>query len=207
MFEAVDSFVESLDLGISNLAKDLIVSGIITFIITASVLVIGALVNKLEQWQMQMIARKSGPKMAHFICNRLTFPGTIIHELSHALFVILTGAHLIKVKCFEVFKKGQLGHVEFGLVGGQCKQRMQMALISCAPVLIGLLLEYVIIRVNLTKDFEWYIHVLLWYLAISIADHMSMSSVDIKNYLRGLIFVFPMIMIVAIIIKYFFVVV
>ena len=200
MFEILSNFVSIF--GFPAIITDLIVSFLAALIITLSVVVVGILANKAEQYQMRAIARSTTPKIAEFICNRLTFPGIIIHELSHALFVILTGAKLIRVSCFDVFKGDQLGHVDFALDGSKSKQKAQLALISCAPVITGVLIEIILIKVNFMYTFEWHIHLLLWYLIISVADHMSMSNVDVANYKRGMTSVFPIMMIAMILIKY-----
>lgn len=200
MFAVLNDLV--LRMGLPTIMTDIIVSFLAALILAVSVVIIGEMVNRLEQYQMRIIARSTGVRIASFVCNRLTFPGIIIHELSHALFVILTGARLIRVCCFEIFKGDRLGHVDFALDGSLFKQRAQLSLISCAPVLTGLLIENILIKVNLTYNFEWYIHLLLWYLIISVADHMSMSKVDVQNYKRGMVVVFPIMMILMIIVKY-----
>ena len=201
MFSFFDDLLSGL--GLSELATDAIVCLIVTTIICVSVIIIGYLVNKVEQWQLHLMSDKVGSKIASFICNRVTFPGTIIHELSHALFALLTGAKVLEVKCFEMFAHGRLGHVKFAMVGTKLKRMVQLSFVSCAPVIVGLILEYILIKVIFTYELSLGIQIFLWYMMVSIADHMSMSSVDIKNYLKGLILVFPMIMVVMLAVKYF----
>lgn len=50
------------------------------------VVAIGALVNCLESAIITILSSLISPKAAFFAVNYLTFPGTIIHELSHAFF-------------------------------------------------------------------------------------------------------------------------
>lgn len=188
--------------GLPELASDAITCFIVTTIISISVIIIGICVNKLEQWQLHMMSNTVGSKVASFICNRVTFPGTIIHELSHALFAILTGAKVLKIKCFEMFAHGRLGHVDFALRGGKIKKMIQLCLVSCAPVLTGIFLEYLFIKMIFTYELSLGIQIFLWYMVISVADHMSMSPADIKNYMRGLTIVFPMVMLIMLAIKY-----
>ena len=192
-------------LGLYGWKLDITISAVYALILISSVLIIGFLINKLEQVQLKILTDTTGHKIAYFICNRLTFVGTIIHELSHALFVVLTGAMLTKVRLLEVSSDGTLGRVEFRLCGPKWKQCCQMSIVSCAPVFVGLLLEYVLIRMVFMHKLGFGIELLLWYFIISILDHMSMSNVDIKNYLKGMVVVYPMITIFVLFVQYFFV--
>lgn len=191
---------------LSGWKLDIVISLIYTIILLSALIVIGYLINKLEQVQLKILAKTTGSKIAYFMCNRFTFVGTVIHELSHALFVFLTGGKLIKVKLLEVSKDGTLGHVEFALCGPKWKQKCQLSIISCAPVFMGLLLEYILIKLVIGYSLGVWIEILLWYFIISILDHMSMSDVDIKNYLKGMIVVFPMMFVFVLFVQYFFVV-
>ncbi|MBO5435598.1 hypothetical protein J6A31_07380 [bacterium] len=202
MIEWLGSVVSNCT-GLTGFSLDVLVSFITTVVITLSVIIIGALINKLEQWQLRLMSDKVGMKIASFMCNRFTFVGTVIHELSHALFVMLTGGKILKIKCFEMFTHGRLGYVNFATCGPKWKQLVQMSLVSCAPVLMGIILEVVLLKVVFTYELQLWIQILLWYLVISIFDHMSMSTVDIKNYCKGLVLVFPMMMGLILFVKYF----
>ena len=190
--------------GLKGWLLDLTTSAVYVLLLELSVLIIGWVVNKIEQFQLRMLSNTTSNKIACFICNRVTFIGTVIHELSHALFVILTGAKLIKVKIFEISKDGTLGHVEFALQGKKWKQFFQLSLISCAPVFMGILIEYLLIKIVLTYSLGLWIEILLWYVIISVFDHMSMSNVDIKNYLHGMIVVYPVLTVLIMFVYYFF---
>ena len=191
--------------GLMGWKLDLVVSLLYGFFIVTAAIVIGHLINKLEQFQLQLLKETTGSKIAYFICNRVTFIGTVIHELSHALMVVATGAKLRKVKLFEISSDGTLGHVEFSLSGKKWKQMCQLSLISCAPVFTGVLLEYIFIKMVIIYHLGFWSELLLWYLIISILDHMSMSDVDIKNYLKGMIVVYPMLVTFIMFVQYFFV--
>ena len=201
MFEFFDKLYSRFDLSV--LWTDILTCFTVTLIITMSVIIIGFIIGRIELCQLKLLSDKTGSKIASFICNRCTFPGTIIHELAHALFAVLTGAKVLKIKCFEMFAHGRLGHVDFALRGNKIKQMFQLSFISCAPVVVGMFLEYILIKVVFTYDLSIWIQILLWYLIISVADHTSMSSVDIKNYVKGLVLVFPVIMIIMLAVKYF----
>lgn len=191
---------------LSGWKLDVVISFIYTFILLSIFLLIGYLINKLEQLQLNILAKTTGSKIAYFLCNRATFVGTVIHELSHAAFVILTGGRLIKVKLLEVSNNGTLGHVDFALCGPKWKQKCQLSIISCAPVFVGLFLNYILIKLVFFYSLGFWIELMLWYFIISILDHMSMSNVDIKNYLKGMIVVFPMTFCFVLFVQYFFIV-
>lgn len=192
-----------IKMGFDGFILDMIVSAIFSLGLVLSVILIGHLIERLEQYQLRILANGIGSKIAYFVCNRVTFVGTIVHELSHALFVVLTGAILRKVRLFEISADGTLGHVEFSLTGPKWKQCCQLSLVSCAPVFVGILLEYILLRVVFLYNFGFVRELLLWYFIISILDHMSMSHVDIKNYLKGMIIVYPMIFVFVMCFQYF----
>lgn len=176
---------------ITGVYKNVIVSFVLTIAITFSVIVVGYIMNQFEKWQMKLLSKVFGDGLSNFICNRLTFVGTMIHECSHALFAVLTGAKVTKIKCFTLFNKNELGYVEFSTRGCKLLQMLQLALVSCAPVITGLPLITVLISVLVTHSYPIIVMIIGWYLVVSILDHMSMSMVDISNYCRGLLLIAP----------------
>lgn len=107
--------------------------------------------------------------------------GVMIHELSHALLAILTGAKVISVTLFQVESdKKTLGEVSF-ITRGNCIFRgIQASFASAAPMFIGtvlLLVSFTYIKPLLAS---WQL-VIFWYVAISIFLHMSLSNQDVKN--------------------------
>lgn len=172
--------------------KSLVICGIISISIILSVIIIGALIEKLEILQIRLLTQAFNAKVACLIVNRLTFVGTIIHEYSHAFFAMLSGAKVTEIRCFDIGKGDQLGHCSFYTQGSKLQQMMQLTLTSCAPVVMGLLFETILIKFILPLDMNIGLRIFVWYCIISIADHMTMSSVDIKNYCRGLVMLLPL---------------
>lgn len=203
MFEYIDKFLQNLNLSnLSEFQLDMIASAILCLILYLSVLIVGFLVNKFEYGMMQLLARKMGGVKATMLCNRVTFPGVILHELSHALLVIMTGAKVTKMILFNPFDNKTLGSVEFKTRGGWLKTRIQLALSSCAPVIIGAIIIYFLIKITFIPGMILIFRIIFWYLIISIICHMSMSKPDIKNYLKGLIALLPMTFVLVLLIKY-----
>ena len=181
-----------------ELHEIIITSVIISIISISFVIIIGAIINKLEQLEMTILSHHFGIKFANICCNYFTFPGVIIHELAHALFASLSGAKIIEIKCFEFGKNGRLGHVAYRLRGNPIQHALQHSLCACAPVVTGLLIEGGIIYTLCSqKDMVWYLKTFLVYIFISVFNHMSMSKEDIKNYLRGMWCILPLIFIIC----------
>ena len=201
MLDIISQWVAPLNL--MGIKLDLLVSFIMSCIFVLFVVVIGRIIDIIDIFLMVWLSRLFSQKIASFLMNRLTFVGTVFHELAHAILVWLTGAKIVKVKLFEFSSDGRLGHVEFALRGPKWKQLLQLALGSCAPVLFGVCAEYILIRTVIFHELDLKIRILLWYFIISIFLHMSMSKEDLKHYLHGLLVVFPIVMLVCMAFQYF----
>lgn len=182
----------------------LITAMTVSFLFSMAVVILGRFIDYLELAQMKLISKWVGFKWASFVCNRLTFPGIVLHELSHAFFIWVTGGEVTKVRLLAFGNDGKLGYVNFCTRGTKLQISCQMAFGSCAPVLVGMLAEYLLLLVIFTWELPLYSHIILWYMVISIFDHMSMSSVDMKNYLRGMLIVYPVMVTVVMAKLYFF---
>lgn len=171
--------------------KTLIIAFIITVITCIAVILIGSGIAAFEQLEMRILTKLFSQKTAIFIEDRLTFLGTMLHETAHALIAWATGAQVVKMRLLTFFDAHRLGYVHFQPRGNRVQQYFQLSLISCAPVILGMIelniiwiiLENMIIPIGL--------RIFLIYLFISILNHMSMSKADIKNYCRGLKIVAP----------------
>ena len=191
------TWLEKLNLN-SEPTRTIILALITTILIITSVIIIGVLIEKLEQIEMKILSKFFGIKLTNFICNRLTFIGVIVHEYSHALFATLAGAKVTEIKCFEFNNYGRLGHVTYTLQGNRVQQALQYSLCSCAPVVTGLTLESILLKIMFTTpNLPTWSLVLIWYLFISVLNHMSMSSSDIKNYCKGLWIIAPVTFIIS----------
>ena len=177
--------------GLDGLRLHIAVAAIFAFILQVSVIIVGFLINKLEIVEYRVLARLKGHEFAIRFCNYFTFPGVMLHELSHAFILKLTGARITKICLFKFTKSNQLGYVNFMTRGSFFKREVQVVWSSCAPVMMGYLYLYFLYWVLRTFSISWYGIVLIGYLMISIFNHMSMSNQDLKNYIKGSIFLFP----------------
>lgn len=119
-----------------------------------------------------------------FFINKLTFLGVVHHELSHALLAFITGAKIKSISLYHE-ENGHLGCVSYQPRGVLLLRSLQLSLASSAPVFIGIISEFFLIQLVLTKSLSGILTTLVSYLILSIAIHMDMSFQDIKVYLKG----------------------
>ncbi len=197
-----DVFVKS---GASGWKLDLLVAITVATIVTLAVVVFGQLVDHFETFCLRLITKVFNANVALFVCNKLTFPGVILHELAHAFMIFITGGKILKLRLLEFNRNGRLGHVEFQVQGPKKKQMIQLACGSSAPVLMGLVEVILLYRVVTLHDLGILGSILIWYLIVSIVCHMSMSKEDLKSYFHGMLFIYPCLVAIFLVIQYFFV--
>lgn len=179
----------ALGYGIKGIAA---VSGILTLIAIFFVIIVGAIMNLIERLQLNLLTKILGIGPALFICNYFTIAGTIIHECAHALFAICSGAKVKEISFLDL-KGDSLGHVTYVVRGPFFMKAIQHSLCACAPVFVGLVCELIIINQIFYENYPIWGQVILWYLAISVIDHMSMSPIDIIHYFQGIWAVIPIV--------------
>jgi hypothetical protein len=169
---------------------------ILSICVSLFVILIGFIIERITTLMFQGLCNGVGQGFAHFICYKLTFVGTIIHEMSHALFAFITGAKVNKIKCFT-FDKETLGYVEYTARGNGLHRMVQHALTACAPVLMGFSVMPLFIGLAFGVS-NIGLKILFWYCAVSVFIHMDMSVPDIKNYFRG----YPIVLMILFAIMY-----
>ena len=110
----------------------------------------------------------------------------MIHETAHALFALLTGAKVTEVALFK--KDGNsLGHVSIQHRGGAVLVATQSIFISSAPMFVGAAVVYLCYRLITggVLPYLW-LKILVGYLGVAMFFHMTMSSQDIKVYVKGI---------------------
>lgn len=129
-----------------------------------------------------------------------TFLGVFHHELSHALFALLTGAKINSITLFRIsHKDGKLGEVKFTPRGLGITQAVQVVLASIAPMITGALSLWGLVGFAIPwagREHGIWASILLSYLAFSIFMHMSLSGQDIKNIFSKFLYLFPILFIV-----------
>lgn len=153
--------------------------------IPAVIFSIGLLVEWVGDLFTKLLAKFFGGRVAFFIRNRLTFVGTMHHELAHALFALISGAKVTKVELFHV-RGDQLGCVEFYPRGTAFTKSIQMTLASIAPVICGGVSLCALSWLWQYRCVAIWQFILIAYLFVSIFFHMNMSTQDVKNAWKGM---------------------
>lgn len=169
--------------GLSGLMLDAVSGCIIAAVLLSVLPAVGLFLGMCRKYAAKAIASAFGRRAAFFVMNYATFPGVIMHELSHALVARLSGCRIDEMKLFEP-SGDSLGYVKFSCAGSKRRQAFQMAASACAPVICGFALVPGIWR--LAGMFHGSVlRLLLFHAAVSVACHMTMSSVDMKSYRKG----------------------
>lgn len=169
---------------------------ITALILTASIPILGIIAECVNRLFKFIIQKLFGPKFTNILCNYITFPGTVHHELSHALLTFLTGA---KIDSISLFKPNgdSLGSVEYHNRGSFVLRAIQNSMSAIAPVLCGAATSSVIIYAMLNCKLPILAIIVLVYILISIILHMRMSRADIKIMWKGIPVIFLLALIVV----------
>lgn len=156
---------------------------------TILILLVVPCIGFINDWLINIIIRRMyyifGSTLTKFIANYLTFIGTVHHELSHAIIAFCTGAKVTKIELF--YPSGPtLGKVSFIPRGNRITKSIQLTLSAIAPVILGCVTEYLLIKYAIANSTGIITTVIIYYLILSIFLHMTMSKQDIKNAIKGL---------------------
>lgn len=153
-----------------------------SIIIVIAMVIVGLIITLIQTGIIKLFT-SFNPKFANVFINRITFIGVIHHELSHALFAILTGAKLTSVHLFKP-KDDTLGSVGYCTRGPFLLRGLQAMFASIAPVICGFISCFLI--------FKYLLFITLWktivfgFIFICIFIHMDLSPQDIKSAAAGL---------------------
>ena len=156
-----------------------------TLLVFGIMLVLGCIVAVINWLLSLVLAMVIGGIPTFFIMNFVTYPGTVHHELSHALFIFLTGGKVRRI-CL-VPSPTTLGHVEFRTRGNIFFRSLQLSLSAVAPVLCGLMTELLLFTYVYPLTEAGWQKVLFFYLAVSIFIHLTLSIQDLINFFHGLL--------------------
>lgn len=154
-------------------------------LVPAVIFLLGLAVEAVGNVLGALLAAVFGSRMAFFVRNRLTFVGTVHHELAHALFAVISGARVTRVELFRV-RGQQLGCVEFYPRGNAFTKAIQITLSAIAPVVCGSVSLCALAWVWQHRCAEPWQYMITGYLMVSILFHMNMSTQDIKNAWKGM---------------------
>ncbi len=176
---------------------------IMAVIIPFAVIVVGYIIGLVGEALATIIGMALHPKIAHGLVNYVFFPGVMIHELAHAFFAVITRAELGEVALFK--KQGEsLGHVTFRNRGNKVMVALQNIFASSAPMWVGALVVFGCFYWIgiLPKNLLW-LKIVLGYLGTATFFHMTMSTADIKIFVKGIPLFIPMVFVVVLILRLF----
>lgn len=156
-----------------------------TLLFFVAMIVLGLIASGIEHLIINIMSMFLGPGFALIFSNYITFPGTILHELSHAAVAFLTGAKVTEIKVFELSLTA-LGHVSYRNRGPKLQREIQDCLTACAPVITGTFAAGFLFDVVTNASLSTGMFVLCIYLLVCVIDHMTMSIPDIINYFKGI---------------------
>jgi len=185
MIKEIIELIQRLTPVDNGLLNVLIQAAVFEVIMLLLIPAFGGVVNAVIVKGIRGIASKIlGPRIEYIISNYILFVGVVIHELSHALFALITGAKVTEVALFRP-NGDTLGHVCYYNRGSAFAVALQDCLGACAPVVSGLILSTLIVsKVFPVLTLAWQ-KIAVVYLLVSIVFHMSMSEADLKNYFKG----------------------
>jgi len=156
----------------------------------------------------KFIRKNLNPAKHPYFFALIEFPGTVIHEFSHALVAILFGNKIIKISLFpEVRRIGNQVQTKFGYVQTRGTYKGSTVLSSIAPLflvpLIVYWLFYYIDKLNLNLPA---IISLKFFILAFILPSAVLSTQDIKNFFENLLSIYGIIIFTVFIslIYYFF---
>lgn len=110
----------------------------------------------------------------YYFFNLLAAPGVVVHEMSHALFCILAGVKIVKVKLFR------FGNPAGYVIHEEPQKLFQSFLISFGPLLINSSLAIFLFSQFKPPYYNWQ-SILFFWIAAAIGLHAIPSNGDAKS--------------------------
>lgn len=136
--------------------------------------------------------------------STLFVPGVIMHELSHALFLTLTGARVTEIvvradsrhpwtlyrsrsaSSQARYSSAASGYVSYRRRGPFIVQSLQRVAGASAPTLVGVACIYLLVQALMGSCSVWWQYALCIYLLICAINGATLSTVDIRDMAPGL---------------------
>ncbi len=173
----------------------------IAVLLPFAVIAVGYLIGLFGEALAAILGMILHPKISNFLVNNVFFPGVMLHELAHAFFAVLTRAEITEIALFK--KQGDsLGHVAFRNRGNRFMVMLQNIFASSAPMWIGGLVVYGCFHwIGILPKNMLALKIVLGYIGVSMFYHMTMSTADIKIYVKGIPLFIPLVFVVVLILR------
>lgn len=174
---------------------------------TIAVVVVFMLVGLLLGWVGRLVDSLLSSVLGGVVYNAwgtIFVPGVMMHELSHALFLSLTGACVSEIVVREDSRRpwtlyrargvapanryasAAAGHVSYRRRGPYLLQCIQRVAGASAPTFVGLTCIVVLVQALMHDCTQWWHYALCIYLLICAINGATMSTVDIRDMAPGL---------------------
>lgn len=116
--------------------------------------------------------------MALYVLAVIFFPGTLVHEIAHAVFALALHLHITSITLFPRIKHNGviLGSVEY-----YRRDWLRSIVVGVAPVIVGLCFMYVISPFGLTPFNSTLLNVVYLYCLYTVISSMFSSRQDLKD--------------------------
>jgi hypothetical protein len=138
-------------------------------------------------------------KITMYIVAFLFGIGTLIHELSHAIFSILMGGRVSSVSLIP--KLTDKGTIKYGHVEVEVLDPFRNTVVGIAPFIVGTTCIYFLSTYLTIGKFDWF-NLLLLFIIFQISNSMFLSSSDLV-YLKKLFWIFLTLFILYLVAEYF----
>lgn len=175
---------------------------LLTGLSALAVVLSGLFFRLLQRAFVSLLSWIIGPRAAAAVINALTFPGTVHHELSHALAGVLTGARVTAIRLLP--SGNELGSVSMIPPRGVLAGSLSRTFSALSPVYLGCLSLSILYSRVLPLCTTVFPLILFWHLFVSILLHMDLSGADIRAAAKGAPVCLALLFVLFLVLLYFF---
>ena len=138
------------------------------------------IVSRLSIQKIFLLFRKTFRKerVAYPLVAFIFLPGTIIHELSHAIMAILL---CLKVRDIHIFPQRNGNQIKLGSVLYEKKDALRGFIVGIAPLLFGLLFLWLMYMLDLHHAVTYMHKMIIGYLIFVVSSTMFSSKQDLVD--------------------------
>ena len=116
-------------------------------------------------------------KLSLYIVSFFFFPGTTIHELSHALSAVMVGGHVYKINLIPQIDNFS---IRMGYAQVQVLDVVRNSFIGISPLIFGVILLYLLFPFTNSNDI--FVRILTFYTIFQISNSMFLSNSDVIDF-------------------------
>ena len=130
------------------------------------------------------------------IISIIFLPGTILHELSHFSMALIL---MLKVREIHIFPQWEHNYIKLGKVIYEKKDVVRSIFVGIAPIIIGLLFFWWLSAIRSVEIDQLWLKIIVIYIIFVVSSTMFSSKQDLVD----LVYIIPVIIIVAILLYFF----